>query len=105
MSSQIVTTLPKTYDVLVIGGGNAALCAAMSARETGASVLHAGTALDAEGRLVASGGRVLGIVGRGPSVTEAAALSYAAIKRISFADGFCRADIGWREIMRERESH
>ncbi len=75
------------------------------AEETGASVLHAGTALDAEGRLVASGGRVLGIVGRGPSVTEAAALSYAAIKRISFADGFCRADIGWREIMRERESH
>ena len=39
MSSQMVTTLPKTYDVLVIGGGNAALCAAMAARETGASVL------------------------------------------------------------------
>ena len=29
----------KTYDVLVIGGGNAALCAAMTAREAGASVL------------------------------------------------------------------
>lgn len=28
-----------TYDVLVIGGGNAALCAAITARETGASVL------------------------------------------------------------------
>jgi len=29
----------RRYDVLVIGGGNAALCAALSARETGASVL------------------------------------------------------------------
>ncbi|WP_199902243.1 FAD-dependent tricarballylate dehydrogenase TcuA [Azospirillum sp. B506] len=31
--------LTKTYDVLVIGGGNAALCAAISARRAGASVL------------------------------------------------------------------
>ncbi|WP_200478693.1 FAD-dependent tricarballylate dehydrogenase TcuA [Azospirillum brasilense] len=31
--------LTKTYDVLVIGGGNAALCAAISARKAGASVL------------------------------------------------------------------
>jgi len=31
--------LSKTYDVLVIGGGNAALCAAISARREGASVL------------------------------------------------------------------
>jgi tricarballylate dehydrogenase len=29
----------KTYDVLVIGGGNAGLCAAITAREAGASVL------------------------------------------------------------------
>src|SRR5215471_10694957 len=31
--------LPKRYDVLVVGGGNAALCAAISARREGASVL------------------------------------------------------------------
>ncbi len=31
--------LSKHYDVLVIGGGNAALCAAMTAREAGCSVL------------------------------------------------------------------
>jgi tricarballylate dehydrogenase len=29
----------ETYDVLVLGGGNAALCAALTARESGASVL------------------------------------------------------------------
>jgi len=31
--------LSQTFDVLVIGGGNAALCAAMTARELGANVL------------------------------------------------------------------
>src|SRR5512132_3313629 len=31
--------LTKKFDVLVIGGGNAALCAAISARRAGASVL------------------------------------------------------------------
>src|SRR3954470_15900721 len=31
--------LSRKYDVLVIGGGNAALCAAISARRAGASVL------------------------------------------------------------------
>lgn len=34
-----IAELSKPYDVLVIGGGNAALCAAMTAREAGASVL------------------------------------------------------------------
>ncbi|HSU04431.1 MAG TPA: FAD-dependent oxidoreductase, partial [Acetobacteraceae bacterium] len=33
--------LSKTYDVLVAGGGNAALCAAITARQHGASVLLA----------------------------------------------------------------
>lgn len=32
-------SVPSRYDVLVIGGGNAALCAAISARRSGASVL------------------------------------------------------------------
>ena len=39
MASQNAEFLAKSYDVLVIGGGNAALCAAISARREGASVL------------------------------------------------------------------
>lgn len=38
-NNQTMADLSVTYDVLVIGGGNAALCAAMTAREAGASVL------------------------------------------------------------------
>jgi tricarballylate dehydrogenase len=43
-----VVDLRRTYDVLVVGGGNAALCAAVTAREAGATVLlleHAPKAL------------------------------------------------------------
>jgi tricarballylate dehydrogenase len=37
--SQSGINLSKKYDVLIVGGGNAALCAAMTARECGADVL------------------------------------------------------------------
>jgi tricarballylate dehydrogenase len=38
-TGQAITDHPQRYDVLVVGGGNAALCAAISARQAGASVL------------------------------------------------------------------
>ncbi len=72
------------------------------AEADGAVVIQAGTALDGQNRLIATGGRVLGVVGTGETVAESAAQAYSAIKRISFADGFSRADIAWREIARER---
>jgi phosphoribosylamine--glycine ligase len=71
-----------------------------AAEEGGAKVFHAGTAL-IEGALVANGGRVLAVTATGKSVTEAQAKAYAAVDAISFASGFCRRDIGWREVARE----
>ena len=70
------------------------------AEEGGAKVFHAGTRRDGE-RLVASGGRVLNVTALGGTVTEAQAAAYRAVDAIDFADGFCRRDIGHREIARE----
>ncbi len=64
-----------------------------------AKVFHASTELR-EGRLVASGGRVLSVTARGRTVKEAQAAAYAAVGAIDFPTGFCRRDIGWREIAR-----
>nr|WP_255436282.1 phosphoribosylamine--glycine ligase [Tessaracoccus sp. MC1756] len=61
--------------------------------ETDAYVLHAGTRLDGD-QLVAAGGRVLGVVGRGADVDEARANAYGLLGRIDYADGFNRTDIG-----------
>lgn len=72
------------------------------AEAEGATVLQAGTGLDRDNRLIATGGRVLGIVGTGATVAQATDRAYAAVKRISYADGFHRADVAWREIARER---
>ncbi|MGD9665240.1 MAG: phosphoribosylamine--glycine ligase [Novosphingobium sp.] len=70
----------------------------------GAKVFHAGTARGADGALVASGGRVLNVTALGANVSEAQANAYKAVDAIDFPDGFCRRDIGWREVARERES-
>jgi phosphoribosylamine--glycine ligase len=65
-----------------------------------AMIFHAGTALK-DGQLVANGGRVLNVTARGRSVTEAQARAYAAVDAVDFPSGFCRRDIGWREVARE----
>jgi len=67
----------------------------------GVQIFHAGTAME-DGRLVASGGRVLNVTASGASVGEAAAKAYVAVDRIDWPQGFCRRDIGWRAIERER---
>jgi phosphoribosylamine--glycine ligase len=70
------------------------------AEAPGAKVFHAGTALN-NGALVANGGRVLNVTATGANVTEAQAKAYAAVDAIRFPSGFCRRDIGWREVARE----
>jgi phosphoribosylamine--glycine ligase len=44
---------------------------------------------------------VLAVTARAGSVTEAQARAYAAVDALDFPDGFCRRDIGWREVARE----
>jgi len=67
----------------------------------GVEIFHAGTAFDG-GRIVANGGRVLNVCARGRTVAEAAARAYAAVDMIRWPEGFCRRDIGWRAIQREK---
>ena len=72
-----------------------------AAAGTGAMVFHAGTARDAEGRIIANGGRVLNVTALGATVGEAQASAYRAVDSIRWPGGFCRRDIGWREVARE----
>lgn len=62
-------------------------------------VFHAGTRRDA-GRLVAAGGRVLNVTALGDTAEEAHRRAYAGVDQIVWPEGFCRRDIGWREIRR-----
>ncbi|BDI59861.1 phosphoribosylamine--glycine ligase [Qipengyuania nanhaisediminis] len=74
-----------------------------AAENGGAKVFHAGTKHGDDGALVANGGRVLNVTATGANVTEAQAKAYQAVDAISFPSGFCRRDIGWKEVAREQD--
>ncbi len=66
-----------------------------------AKVFHAGTDLDDSGRVVSTGGRVLGITATGTTVADAQRKAYEAVDLIipsMYPDGFVRRDIGWRAV-------
>ena len=67
----------------------------------GTEIFHAGTA-EKDGQLVAAGGRVLNVTALGKTVTEARDRAYEAVDRIDWPQGFCRRDIGWRAVEREK---
>ncbi|HVY28515.1 MAG TPA: phosphoribosylamine--glycine ligase [Polyangiaceae bacterium] len=62
----------------------------------GVSVLHAGTARDAQGNVVTAGGRVLGVTGRGATLKEAHGRAYQAARLIEFDGMQYRRDIAGR---------
>ena len=66
-------------------------------------VFHAGTKREGD-RLLANGGRVLNVTALGPTVAAAKQRADEAAGRIDWPDGFHRNDIGWREILRERNA-
>ena len=63
----------------------------------GVTVFHAGTAMK-DGRLVATGGRVLNVTARAATIGEAQAKAYQAVDKIDWPGGFCRRDIGYRAL-------
>jgi phosphoribosylamine--glycine ligase len=72
-----------------------------AAAATGAKVFHAGTAMK-DGQVINTGGRVLGITARGASVRQALATAYRGVDEISWKGAFCRRDIAWRALAREK---
>ena len=69
-----------------------------AARIQGVTVYHAGTRRDDRG-VVTAGGRVLGVTGRGATLTEASSRAYEAVAAIRFEGMQFRRDIGARAVL------
>ena len=70
-------------------------------------VFHAGTSSQQtsdEQMLITSGGRVLCVTALGDSVADAQARAYQGVDRINWDGMYCRRDIGYRAVSRERDS-
>jgi phosphoribosylamine--glycine ligase len=113
----LATAQGKLGGITLDGHDAAALCVVMAAKgypgdyqkgteikglddaAAGADVeiFHAGTARDGM-RILATGGRVLGVTARGQDISAAQARAYAAVDKIDWPGGFCRRDIGWRAV-------
>jgi len=68
-----------------------------ASREPGALVFHAGTAMQGD-ELVTAGGRVLTVVGRGPTYRDAIDIAYRAASKIQFDGMQFRHDIGRKAL-------
>lgn len=62
-------------------------------------IFHAGTRREGA-RILADGGRVLGVTARGKDIREAQGRAYTAVDKIDWPGGFFRRDIGWRAVAR-----
>ena len=62
------------------------------------TIYHAGDRLDESGRLVTSGGRVLGVTATAPTLRQALADAYAAAETVDFDGKYLRHDIGRRAL-------
>jgi len=63
----------------------------------GVTIFHAGTKAG-DGRVLASGGRVLNVSATGRDLSQARDRAYRAVDLIDWPGGFCRCDIGWRAL-------
>jgi phosphoribosylamine--glycine ligase len=65
-----------------------------------AKVFHAGTRLDADGRVLTAGGRVLTVCALGADIAAARERAYAAVEKLRFDGAFCRRDIAHKALRR-----
>lgn len=65
-------------------------------KDNPALVFQAGTDVDSEGELIATGGRVLAVTASGATLDEAFDKAYDGVAAIDWPTGFYRSDIGWR---------
>ena len=70
------------------------------AEENGALVFHAGTSL-VDGKIVNTGGRVLGVTAKGKDIKTAIANAYEAVGNIFWCSCFFRNDIGRKALLRK----
>lgn len=93
-----VVVAAKGYPGTPIAGG--AITGIDAAEASGSvTVFQAGTKADGD-TLRAQGGRVLTVTATGPDLRAARDAAYRGVEAIGFDDGFCRSDIGWRELAR-----
>ena len=64
-------------------------------------VFHAGTA-EIDGEVVTAGGRVLCVCALGATTAQAQSAAYARARAISWNNAYCRSDIGYRAVAREK---
>jgi phosphoribosylamine--glycine ligase len=72
-----------------------------AAKIEGVEIFHAGTKAK-DGKILSNGGRVLNVCALGKTASEAQQRAYQAVDRIKWPEGFCRRDIGWQAVARER---
>lgn len=63
-------------------------------QKTNIQIFHAGTTCRPNGDVIASGGRVLCVVGRGKDLRTARTLAYDETEKLHWPSSFCRPDIG-----------
>ena len=91
-----VTVVVTAENYPQAGARGTPIAGIQAAERLGALVFHAGTALN-DGRLVANGGRILGVTGTGPTLSSARALAYEAAAAITIPGSRMRTDIALAE--------
>lgn len=83
---------PAAYQKNTVIGGLSEAAAVLNVH-----IFHAGTS-EKDGKIIATGGRVLGVCAIGNDVSSARSSAYQAVDKLVWPEGFCRRDIAWRTL-------